>query len=204
MVIPRRCCVLLAAVLAISGCAFGTNHVTVPTLPMAAMPGSGSTVAVRVTDARTELSGSQVGVKRNGYGAKTGSVELATGKAVAATLQEDLVSILRERGYRADVQGASPAELSMTAEIVSFGVDTQQGFWSGSLEGNAVVRVTIVDSRTGQQVWNDVVRADSRQDSIQYVSEADHQAVVERLYTSLLANLRGAIPDGRAPLHAVS
>lgn len=195
------CFVLLAA----SGCAFGTNHVTVRTLPMAALPSSGSTIGVRVTDARPELSGGQVGFKRNGYGAKTGSVELAGGSLLSSLLAGDLVSVLRERGYRAEVQGGSPSpELSLTAEIVSFGVDTKTGFWSGSLEGNAVVRVTIVDARSGQQVWSDVVRSEAREDGIQYVSEVDHQAVVERLYEALLTSLRAAIPDGRAPLRPTS
>lgn len=191
------CLVLLAA----NGCAFGTNRVTVKTLPMAAMPSSGSTIGIRVTDARPELSGAQVGVKRNGYGAKTGSVELAGGSALSSILAGDLVSILRERGYRADVQGSSlPPELSLTAEIVSFGVDNRTGFWSGSLEGIAVVRVSIVDGRSGQQVWSDVVRSESREDGLQYVSEFDHQVVVDKLYEALLTSLRAAIPDGRAPL----
>jgi len=168
---------------------------------MAAMPASGSTVGVRVTDARPELSGAQVGVKRNGYGAKTGSVELAGGGLLSAILTTDLVSILRERGYRAEsTSGDPPAELNLTAEIVSFGVDNKTGFWSGSLEGIAVVRVTIVDARTGQQIWSDVVRSEASEDGLQFVSEVDHQKVVERLYDALLTSFRTAIPDGRAPL----
>ena len=197
--------VLLCALLMVAGCAFGTNRVTVRSLPAAAMPASGSTVGVRVTDARSELSGGQVGVKRNGYGARTGSVELAGGSFLSSLLTNDLVSILRERGYRADgTTSGSPADLNLTAEIVSFGVDTKMGFWSGSLEGIAVVRVTIVDGRSGQQVWSDVVRADANVDGLQYVSETDHQQVVEKLYDALLNNLRAAIPDGRAPLRPVS
>src|SRR5262245_24464490 len=113
-----------------TGCAFGTNHVRLPEMPPAALPEQGTTIRVSVKDARGDLNAAQVGFKRNSYGAKTGDVQLAQGEALAAKLERDLVSILRERGYRAvGSSGAgTPADLECECEILSFVVDVKQGF----------------------------------------------------------------------------
>lgn len=192
-----------AAILA-SGCAFGTNHVKLAPTQIAGTPEQGTSVRVSVKDARSEVSGAQVGFKRNGYGAKTGSVELADGEQVAARIERDLVSLLRERGYRALSIGEDTTEgtdrLTCNAEVLSFIVDVKQGFWSGSLEGLGAVRVDIIDERTGRTVWHDIVRGDYTKSGLQFVSAEDHQEVVGRMYALLISNMKSAIPDGRAPL----
>src|SRR5262249_17315898 len=125
---------LLPGFLVLAGCAFGTNRVNLAAVPSSAMPADGPTTPVEVRDARAELNGTTVGFKRNGYGAKTGSVELANKQPLAERVRSDLISVLRERGYRAGLE-ESAADLRFDAEILSFIVDVKQGFWSGSLEG---------------------------------------------------------------------
>jgi hypothetical protein len=93
--------VTLAACLPLAGCAFGTNHVALPPTATVAMPTNGGPIAVQVRDVRGELSGGQVGFKRNGYGAKTGGVALLGNEALADRLSRDIVSVLRSKGYRA-------------------------------------------------------------------------------------------------------
>jgi uncharacterized lipoprotein YajG len=184
--------ILLAA---LTGCAFGTNRVTLSPLAAAPAPADGPLVQVQARDARAEMSGAIVGFKRNGYGAKTGDVQLANNEPLAQRLQTDVVSILRERGYRADLDASS--ELRCDVEIVSFSVDVKQGFWTGSLEGIAAVRIKIADRATGREVWSDIVRGEDTKKGIAVVSGGDHQQVVERLYSNLITNLRVAVPDRR-------
>lgn len=123
--------VVLLAML--TGCAFGTNHVNLSPIPATASPNGGPRTQVKTRDARAETSGATVGFKRNGYGAKTGDVKLANDQLLADRLQGDVVSILRERGYRAGADDPD-SELHCELEIVSFSVDVKQGFWSGALE----------------------------------------------------------------------
>src|SRR5262245_3680089 len=94
---------VLSAALAVvvAGCPFRTNPVPLPRTAETAEPEQGAVMRVVVRDARPDVSGAQVGFKRNGYGSKTGSVELERGEPVADVLAHDLVALLRERGYRA-------------------------------------------------------------------------------------------------------
>ena len=197
---------IFAVAFVASGCAFGTNRVRLPATAAVPIPDRGASMAVRVKDARPEVAGAQVGFKRNGYGAKTGSVELDHDEALADVLKRDLVAILRERGYRAqDAQAGSEAsDLLVDAEIVNFVIDVKQGFWSGAVEGIAVVRLTILDAPNRRQVLSDIARADYTKSGIQFVSEDDHQEVAENLYRRLLDNIRTAVPDGRAPLQGAA
>jgi hypothetical protein len=186
--------------LLMTGCAFGTNHVVLPAALTEPMPAAGELVSVRVKDSRTEVSGAQVGIKRNGYGTKTGSVELANGEALADRLGRDLVAISRAKGFRASVAGPAPpdaADVLLDTDISIFLVDAQMGFWSITLESLAVVRLTMVDARTQQPRWSDVVRVDGRKPGVQAVLESDHQQMVEDLYARLLSALRAAIPPPR-------
>ena len=193
--------VILAAAVAVTlaGCAFGTNHVRLPGPPETAEPGQGAVMRVAVRDARPDVSGAQVGFKRNGYGSKTGGVELERGEPVTDVLTRDLVSLFRERGYRARGDRGDE-ELRLNAELVNFLIDNKQGFWSGSLEGIAVVKLQIVDVASGREVWSDIVRANYVKSGLQFTSEGDHQEVAERLYQALLTNIRAAVPDARSPL----
>ena len=187
---------LLLGLLTLAGCAFGTDRVNLAGVPSIAMPADGPTTRVEVRDARAELSGATVGFKRNGYGAKTGSVELTNKQPLVDRVRSDMISILRERGYRAG-SDESTAELRCDAEILSFIVDVKQGFWSGSLEGLSAVRVTISEQETGRQVWSDVVRGEYDKTGLQFVSGGDNQEVAEKLYANLMTNMRAAIPDMR-------
>jgi hypothetical protein len=121
------------------------------------------------------------------------------GEPVADVLSRDLVSLLRERGYRAR-SDRGDEELRLNAELINFLIDTKQGFWSGSLEGIAVVKLQIVDTANGREVWSDVVRANHVKSGLQFTSEGDHQEVAERLYQELLTNIRAAVPDARSAL----
>ena len=187
---------LLLGLLTLAGCAFGTDRVNLAGVPSIAMPADGPTTRLEVRDARAELSGATVGFKRNGYGAKTGSVELTNKQPLVDRVRSDMISILRERGYRAG-SDESTAELRCEAEILSFIVDVKQGFWSGSLEGLSAVRVTISEQETGRQVWSDVVRGEYDKTGLQFVSGGDNQEVAEKLYANLMTNMRAAIPDMR-------
>ena len=187
---------LFLGLVMVTGCAFGTDHVSLTAVPAIPMPSGGPTTQVDVRDARAELSGATVGFKRNGYGAKTGSVELANKQPLADRMGGDLISVLRERGYRAG-SGESAAELRFNAEILSFIVDVKQGFWSGSLEGLAAVRATMIEQDTGRQVWSDVVRGGYEKTGLQFASEGDYQEVGEKLYANLMTNMRAAVPDMR-------
>jgi hypothetical protein len=106
-------------------CAFGANRVNFAPVASAPLPEDGATTVVEVRDARAELNGATIGFKRNGYGAKTGSVELANKQPLVDRVRTDLVFVLRERGYRAGTDDPT-AELRCDAEILSFIVDAKR------------------------------------------------------------------------------
>ena len=182
--------------LAAGGCALGTNYVVLPATLAPEMPGTGGLLAVQVKDSRTDLSGGQVGFKRNGWGAKTGSVELANNELLAHRLGRDLVAISRAKGFRAFVgepayQG--PADVILDTDISGFLVDAKIG-WTITLESLAVAKVAMVDARTQQLLWSDVVRVDGRKPDVYVVVGSDYQQMVEDLYARLVSALRAAIP----------
>lgn len=182
--------------LAVGGCALGTNHVVLPATLAQEMPPTGDLLAVRVKDSRTDLSGAQVGFKRNGWGAKTGSVELADNESLARRLGRDLVAMSRARGFRASMgerAPQAPADVILDADISGFLVDAKIG-WTITLESLAVVKVAIVDARAQQPLWSDVVRVDGRKPDVYVVVGSDYQQMVEDLYARLVSALRAAIP----------
>jgi hypothetical protein len=182
--------------LAVGGCALGTNHVVLPAALTQEMPATGGLLAVRVKDSRTDLSGAQVGFKRNGWGAKTGSVELANNEPLAHRLGRDLVAISRAKGFRASIGEPAPqgpADVILDTDISGFLVDAKIG-WTITLESLAVVKVAMVDARTQQPLWSDVVRVDGRRPDVYVVVGSDYQQMVEDLYARLVWALRAAIP----------
>lgn len=192
-----RYVVIAALAAATSGCAFGINYVTLPSALSAPLPAAGDQVAVQVKDGRADLSGSQVGFKRNGYGAKTGSVELRDKEILTERLARDLVALLRERGYRAFGVRELPterADLLVNAEITSFIVDIKMGFWSGELQAFSVLRLRAMQAHSRRFVWEDIVRAETRKTGLMAIVEDDHQEVVEALYKATLEKLRGELP----------
>ena len=184
---------LAVALLSLSGCAFGTNRVTLPAMVMIPLPASGDQLTVQVRDGRADLSGSQVGFKRNGYGAKTGTVVLADNEALTDRLTRDLVVLLRERGVRAHDSTTLPAgraNVIVAVEITSFLVDSKMGVFRGSLQSFAVLRVRMVSVPMKQTVWEEIIRAEAVKKRLTFVTEEDHQKVVEQLYRTLLDKLR--------------
>jgi hypothetical protein len=182
--------------LAVGGCALGTNHVVLPAALTQEMPATGDLLAVRVKDSRTDLSGAQVGFKRNGWGAKTGSVELANNESLAHRLGLDLLAISRVKGFRASMSEPAPlepAEVILDTDISTFLVDAKIG-WTITLESLAVVKVAMVDARTRQPLWSDVVRVDGRKPDVYVVVASDYQQMVEDLYARLVSALRAAVP----------
>jgi uncharacterized lipoprotein YajG len=174
-----------------TACAFGTNYVRLRPTVTTPLPNGGRDVAVEVKDSRPDLSGTQVGFKRNGYGAKTGSVELGGGITLSNSLANDTVVLLRQGGYRAKSVSedlSRPASVVVKEDIVSFVVDNKMGMWSGAVEGVAVVRVDLEET-AGRQSWSDVVRAYAKKEGLQFASESDQQEVVSDLYRNLLSSL---------------
>jgi Uncharacterized lipoprotein len=181
----------------LGGCAFGTNRVTLPASAQASLPPQGEQVAVHVKDARADLSGAQVGFKRNGYGAKTGTVALSDNEILSDRIARDLTALLRQRGYRAFELKDLPAEqadLVLMGEVSSFLVDVKQGFWSGDLEAFAVIRLRAIQAHSRKPVWDDVVRVEAKK-GLMAVMESDHQEVIEQLYASLVKKLQAELPS---------
>jgi hypothetical protein len=180
-----------------TGCAFGTNRVTLPPTATVAMPASGGPMGVEVRDVRGELSGPQVGYKRNGYGAKTGSVELSGNEALADRLARDIVSLLRSKGYRAqELRNAAVQEgaLVFGTDVTTFIVDVKHGFFSGDMQGIALLKVQVVQPQTRQVLWEEIVRAEYTKPNQMVALESDHQEVIEKLYAATLTALLERIP----------
>lgn len=96
-------------------------------------------MAVQVRDVRSELSGAQVGYKRNGYGAKTGSVELSGNEALADRLARDVVNLLRSKGYRAQQLQKAPMQdgaFVFGTDVTTFVVGVKHGVFSGDVSAS--------------------------------------------------------------------
>ena len=86
-----------------------------------------------------------------------------------------------------------PAEVILDTDISTFLVDAKIG-WTITLESLAVVKVAMVDARTRQPLWSDVVRVDGRTPDVYVVVASDYQQMVEDLYARLVSALRAAVP----------
>jgi hypothetical protein len=193
-----RALLLVAVVAILSGCAFGTDHVRLPALAIERPPAQGDQVSVLVKDARADLSGSLVGFKRNGYGAKTGDVSLMDKEVVADRISRDIVSILRARGLRAyEVSEllTERADAILGVELASFLIDSKMGFWSGELQGMAVLRVKLMRADSKKTVWDEVIRAEAKKDGLMAIVESDRQEVADKLYKDLIEKLRHQLPS---------
>jgi hypothetical protein len=193
-----RALLLVAVVGILSGCAFGTDHVRLPALAIEGPPAQGDQVSVLVKDARADLSGSLVGFKRNGYGAKTGDVALVDKEVVADRISRDIVSILRARGLRAYEMSELPTERAdaiLGVELVSFLIDSKMGFWTGELQGMAVLRVKLTQAHSKKTVWDEVIRAEAKKEWLMAIVESDRQDVAGKLYSDLIEKLKRELPS---------
>jgi hypothetical protein len=151
------------ALLLASGCA--TNRgVQDITIAVPANPTSSKVVKiVKVTDLRKfeaaprdpsvpSLRGKQVNNpaitcrayarKRNGYGAALGDIVLPEGRTVEQVTRECLQKALREKGYSVpDGETADANAIPVEAEIQQFWAWMEVGFWSLSLQFEAIIKL---------------------------------------------------------------
>jgi len=166
---------LALAAVTLSGCALGTDRVTLVD-PMAPTPEKWhseyveSAAAhetpppgpdaprfrlVRVDDARDDTSA--VGTQRNTFGSATGSVRLEEGSALAQVAARHLRSCFRSAGYELELEAGDSAPVGFAGDVgvtvTRLWTDMDPGFWKVSAVSEACVDLEILRPGSGEPVF---------------------------------------------------
>jgi uncharacterized lipoprotein YajG len=154
----RDSLIVVALGASLAGC-LGPVPISLPSLPATPLPEQGRSVSVTVTDERSEKSPARVGT----IPAAGRDFVLEGDSSLAARLEDELVSALRTRGYRADHAGKVHLEsgLSVVVRVVRFVADVQS-FKKVRFQGRSVLVAHATASQTPDAVWSEVI--DTRED----------------------------------------
>ncbi|HKZ04663.1 MAG TPA: hypothetical protein VJU81_04260 [Methylomirabilota bacterium] len=151
-------------------------------------------MSVMVADDRSEKLPSRVGVARD----YNRDVVLVGHASLAAALEDELVSALRARGYRADHLGDTPAaDVSVLVRIVRFATDVP-ALGSVRFQGRSVLVAQATASQAPDSVWADIVDTrDEIVDANLAIPEAG--ALVERFFRKAATDLAQRVSTGLPP-----
>ncbi|MEN1957361.1 YajG family lipoprotein [Luteimonas sp. MJ204] len=176
-------CVLVAAFLALGGCALTAEKIDVayqPASGVAPIEGAGNVqVALQVNDVRTERD--RVSSKTNGYGQKMGAISL--NQDLTELVKDALEAELDVRGYSLAGNG-----IQLVCDIVDFNNEFRSGFWSGTAVGNVRFNVKIRSSE-GNIIYTEMITGDGQEEGIQLASGKNAAPALERALQAAVAAL---------------
>lgn len=126
----------VAAVLALSGCAFKTQTVKLdPQINVApSNEGAGAVVGLRVVDERPNRS-----LGNRGAAAVARGAEISTAQDVAAVIHDAVARGLQSKGFA--VVPYSESDTKMQLEVRQLEYSTSTGFWTGGVHVNGAMKV---------------------------------------------------------------
>jgi uncharacterized lipoprotein YajG len=168
----------------LAGC-LGPVPISLPAIAPAPLPEQGPSVSVMVSDERSEKSPARIGVVL----ANNRDFVLEGNASLAASLENELVSALRTRGYRADhARDAHPSfDVSLLVRVVRFAADVPV-LRKVRFEGRSVLVAHVTESDAAGSVWNDVI--DTREDIARDdVTKLEAGELVKRFFQKTAADL---------------
>jgi hypothetical protein len=160
-------------------------------------PGQGLRVGVMVSDDRSEKSAERVGIARE----YNRDLVLVGNASLASTLEDELITALRARGYRARHARDNPlSDVSLLVRIVRFATDVG-GLGPMRFEGRAVLVARATTGRTSDSVWTDLI--DTREEIVDpHLAIPEAETLVARFFHKAAADLADRVsvelpPAGR-------
>lgn len=204
VLVCRSLVVTALCVVALGACAppaYTTSFVTLSAGATVPLPTTGDWVTVRVEDGRKGVAGYEVGAKRVPLGYEASTISLKDKELLSDHVTQDVVGVLRERGYRAyDSRelGREQADVVVIVRIERFSVDVNTGL--PKIPGSAVLVLEALQAVSNQALSKATVRADFSKEFSKNVfggfSDSDYQDVLEGLYGAVKQQIREKIGAG--------
>jgi hypothetical protein len=205
LALVRRSLVVTAlCVVALGACAppaYTTSFVTLSARVTVPLPTTGDWVTVRVEDGRKGVAGYEVGAKRVPLGYEASTISLKDKKLLSDHITQDVVGLLRERGYRAydsHELGRERADVVIMVQIERFSVDVNTGLQK--IPSSAMLVLEALQPVSNQVLSKTTVRVDFSKEFSKSVfsgfSDSDYQEVLEGLYSAVKQQIREKIGAG--------
>ncbi len=150
-----RILAIVAASLALAGCAFGDEKLNLALDTSAAKPGvlsEAPPAIVFVTDVKDERPEQRaIGYKRNGYGAKT--AKILSVRPEPDLVKEALTTTLEKNGHKI---GAAGERFAVDTKLRKFWFDYKTGLVTVEFYGNVQAEVSLRDQVTGETLYTEV------------------------------------------------
>jgi uncharacterized lipoprotein YajG len=173
----------IAAVLALTGCAFSSEKIDVRYTPSSnptAIPGAPDIgVKVQISDVRTRTD--RVASRTNGYGQELGAISL--NQDVSALIESAIETELRNRGYKLDA-----GTVLVNVEIHDFYNRFQTGFWSGTATSSVRLNVKIKDAQSNL-VFSERVAGHGSREKVQMMAGKNAQPALEEALKNAITAL---------------
>jgi len=120
-----------------------------------------------------------------GTGVKTSSGYVSE-REVSEIVTEAIKNLLSNMNYNAvDNKGM----LALTGEILKFETIVLVGFWSGQLEGNIQVNLRLIDNKSGNIIWTEIVSGNGKKTGLLMDSAGSRKEALEAALDSLMSNI---------------
>lgn len=190
----RESLVVMILGVGLAGC-LGPVPISLPAIETAPAPERGPRVSVMVSDERSEKSPARIGIVL----ASNRDFVLEGDASLAGRLEDELVSALRARGYRADHARDvhPPFEVSLLVRVVRFAADVPV-LRKVSFQGRSVHVAQATASGAPDSVWTDVI--ETREDVARGdVPRLEAEKLVERFFQKAAADLADRVSVGLPP-----
>lgn len=180
----RESLVVMTLGASLAGCV-GPVTISLPVIAPAPLPERGQRVSVMVSDERSEKLPARIGVSL----ANNQDFLLEGNGSLAARVEDELVSVLRTRGYRADHarDAHSPVDVSLLVRVVRFAADVPV-LRKVRFEGRSVLVAQVTESDAPGSVWNAVI--DTREDGARDdVTKLETGELVKRFFQKAAGDL---------------
>lgn len=191
-----RVAVSLAAVLFfLTGCAFSNTQVVISPKPPAGIEALKTSVAVTVETLRDDRGADPTLLANKGVGMKT------SGKYLSARPVAEIVTECLRESLAAMNCPAGSGNLLLTGSLLRFDSEPIMGFWSGQMSGVVQFNLKLMDRRSGQVVWSDLLTGHANKTGLQVDHEGHRKEVAEAALKDAVGKLASSVTF-RAALEA--
>lgn len=170
----------------LGGCAFTTETVKIDYTPSSYSKVTETTTKTIQVNRLKDMRGVDPKLlSYKGTGAKTSSGYVSE-REVSDIVTEDIKKLLSNMNYNVvDDKGT----LAMTGEILRFETVVLMGFWSGQLEGNIQVNLRLIDNKSGNIIWTEIVSGSGKKTELLVDSGQFRKEALEKALDSFMANI---------------
>lgn len=170
----------------LSGCVFTTTEMKIDYTPSqyTKITEAKKTIEVKPFKDTRGVDPRLIAPKYNQYGKTTG--KYVSDREVAAIVTDTVKDLLSNLNYRLLKE---KAELILSGEILKCDENVLAGAWSGEIEGGIQVNLRLIEVKSENIVWSEIMSGYGKKTGLQFVTAGAYKEVFEKMLDNLMTNI---------------